>query len=115
MTTQRPLIAPILYFFSASQAIILGFLFHFRVLPFLQADTILSGCKQVPTEQFGHFASTFFWGAAAVVIALGIVGILTLNEPRRRYVASLPRFQQWMFWPFHGVSQSDLPPSPPPA
>ncbi len=83
MTTQKPLIPSMMFFFSASWAIILGFLFRFRILPFLQADTILSGGKQVPTEQFAHFVSIFFWGAAALVIALGIVGILTLNEPRR--------------------------------
>ncbi len=98
-----------MFFFSASWAIILGFLFRFRILPFLQADTILSGGKQVPTEQFAHFVSIFFWGAAALVIALGIVGILTLNEPRRRYIASLPRLQQWMFWPFHGIPSSPSP------
>ena len=100
-----------MFFLSASWAIILGFLFRFRVLPFLQADTILSGGKQVPTEQFAHFASTFFWIGAAVVITLGIVGIFTLSEPRRRYIASLPRLQQWLFWPFHGIT----PPSPPAA
>ncbi len=115
MTTQKPFIAPMQYFFGASWGIILGFLFRFRVLPFLQPDTILSGGKQVPTEQFAHFASTFFWAAAAVIIVLGIIGTLTLNEPRRRYIASLPRFQQWMWWPFHGVGPSDTPPSSPAA
>lgn len=109
MTTQKPLFASMLYFLSALWAVLLGFLFRFRALPFLQADTILSGGKQVPTEQFVRFASTCFWGGAAVVAALGIVGILTLNEPRRRYITALPRLQQWMFWPFHGITSSAPP------
>ena len=71
------------FFPAALWAIILGFLFRFRVLPFLKADTILSGGRQVPTERFAHIASLFFWGSAAVVIVIGVVVVLTLNKSRR--------------------------------
>ena len=81
--TQKPLTVAVTFSFAALWAIILGFLFRFRVLPFLKADTILSGGKQVPTEQFAHIASLFFWGAAAVVIVLGIVIVLVLRRSRQ--------------------------------
>lgn len=93
-------------FLGSLWAIILGTLFRFRVLPFLHADTILSGGKQVPTKQFAHFGSNFFYCGAVVFFVFSLVGVLTLNEARRRYIAQLPRWQQWAIWPFHGVPQS---------
>ena len=84
MTTPKPLVAAATFFFAALWAITLGLLFRFRVLPFLKDDTILSGGKQVPTEQFAHIASNFFWGAAAVVIVFGVVVTLSLKKSSQR-------------------------------
>ncbi len=99
---QKPVMfPPLVGLLSAVWSGVLGTLIRFRMLPFLKEDTILSGGKQVPTEQFAHFGSNFFYGAAAAIFVLGLIGIATLTEPRRRYIAQLPAWQRWMFWPFH--------------
>lgn len=53
-------------------AMVLGILFQFRLLPFLEADTILSGGKQVPTAEFAsHLAGIFFlFGTLAILFAV---------------------------------------------
>lgn len=97
---QKPILPAMSAFLATFWAIVLGTLMRFRLLPFLYPDTVMSGGKEVPTEQLAHFFSNFFYVGAAVMFVLGLVGLLTLNDARRRYIAQLPRFQRWMFWPF---------------
>jgi hypothetical protein len=114
--TQKPIIASMCCFLATIVAIVLGTLARYRLPPFfmLQQDTVLSGGKQVPAEQFAHFASNFFYAGSVVAFAPGVLGILTLTEARRRYIAQLPRWKQWYIWPFHGVPSSERPTSHPP-
>ena len=101
---RRPvIIPPLLGLLSALWAVILGTLCRFRVLPFLKEDTILSGGRQGPTEQFAHLIANLFYGAAVVVVVLILVGLVTMTKGRRRLIAQLPASQRWMYWPFHTV------------
>ncbi len=47
----------------------MGFLFKFRMLPFLKADTIMSGGHPVPTEQYANWMSTGFFVFGSVFLA----------------------------------------------
>jgi len=49
-------------------AFVLGTLFKFRILPFLKGDTILSGGRQVPTEEFAEFGARWFYIFGTVCI-----------------------------------------------
>jgi hypothetical protein len=42
-------------------ALVLGTLFKFRILPFLKGDTILSGGRPMPTEEFAEFGARWFY------------------------------------------------------
>ena len=109
---QKPVMfPPLVGFLSAVWCVVLGTLIRFRVLPFLRPDTILSGGKQVPTGQFAHLGSNFFYGGGATIFIIGLIGITTLTEPRRRYIAQLPGWQRWMYWPFASVPTATKPPA----
>jgi hypothetical protein len=53
-------------------AFLLGTLFKFRLLPFLKADMIMSGGREIPTSDFAaFFARCFFvFGSACVMVSL---------------------------------------------
>jgi hypothetical protein len=53
-------------------SLVMGTLFHYRALPFLKSDTILSGGKQMPTAEFAAFGARLFYifGVACVVASL---------------------------------------------
>jgi hypothetical protein len=63
-------------------AIVLGMLFKFRALPFLKAETILSGGKQVPTADFASFMANgfFIFGFGTFVVA---IAYLAFQKKRR--------------------------------
>ncbi len=67
----------------------MGTLFRLRLLPFLRPDAILSGGKQVSTEQFAHLISNLFYVAAAATLALAGATLISLLRAKRRYGASL--------------------------
>ena len=96
---QKPLIPSMCFFLSGSSAIVLGVLFQHGLLRFMQRVMNQSDVKQVP-EQFVHLIFIMFFVAGTIILTLGIIGVLTLNDERRRYIASLPLLQRWMFWPF---------------
>ena len=53
-------------------AFFLGTLFKLRLLPFLKADTIMSGGKEMPTAEFAAFGARWFFifGSVCVTGAL---------------------------------------------
>ena len=53
-------------------ALVLGTLFKFRILPFLKGDTILSGGRPMPTEEFAEFGARWFYifGIACILCSL---------------------------------------------
>jgi hypothetical protein len=87
-------------FLAALWALVLGTLIRFRDLPFLRGDTILSGGRLVPTEQWAAFMSRFFYIASAVFLAVGLITLLMLSDANRRYIAQLPRWQRFLIWPW---------------
>ena len=104
-------------FFFASNALLSAALYGFRLLPSLHSDTMLIQGTPYPTAQWVHRYSITCVLMSVPFLVGGAVGLLTLNESRRRYIASLPRWQQWLIWPFQGVSPSEasipkVPPSP---
>jgi hypothetical protein len=70
-------------------AIAMGTLFRLRLLPFLRPDTILSGGKQVSTEQFAHLISNLFYVGAAAIGALAGASLISLLRAKRRQAPSL--------------------------
>jgi hypothetical protein len=46
---------------GGASAFVLGTLFKFRILPFLKGDTILSGGRPIPTEEFAEFGARWFY------------------------------------------------------
>ncbi len=115
ITPQKPLLAPMHSFLGTLGMIVAGTLCRYRMLPFLQADTVLSHGQQVPAEHIAHFLSNAFYGIAAFAFLTGVIGLLTLDEARRQYIAQLPRWQQWLIWPSHGASAAPSPTSLPAA
>lgn len=87
-------------FLGALASVVLGTLVRYRALPFLKVDMILSGGKLVPTEQWAAFMSKFFYIGSAVMVVIGIIALLSLSEANRRYIAQLPRWQRFLFWPW---------------
>jgi len=47
-------------FFGPLAGVVLGVLFRLRLMPFLRADTIRSGGKEVPTVDFANMMSRIF-------------------------------------------------------
>lgn len=80
-------------------ALIVGTLFKYRLLWFLHEDTILSGGRQVPTDEFAALISRMFLIAGFIFIVLAFVFLLVLSEDRKRRIAQLPRWQRFLFWP----------------
>ena len=58
---------------GASGATVLGVLTHFRVLPFLWSDTILSGGQRIPTVGFVRFFTWFFFVGAGVCLIFWVI------------------------------------------
>jgi len=73
--------SPISMFVGGIGGIILGVAFKYRLLPFLKPDTILSGGKQVPTEQFANFAANIFFVFAAVCLVASTIWFIA-RKPR---------------------------------
>jgi hypothetical protein len=64
--------SPLSMLIGGMGALVMGTLFKFRALPFLKADTILSGGKQMPTSEFAAFGARWFYifGVACLVGSL---------------------------------------------
>ena len=64
-------------------AFVLGTPFKFRVLPFLKGDTIVSGGREMPTQEFAAFGARWFYifGAACI---LGSLIWWTVRTARRK-------------------------------
>ena len=104
--------------FFALSCGISGILYQFRLLPSLRPDAIQPSGGPWPPERFAHMMSGISFFFAAVYSVITVVSVLTLDGSQRRFLASLPRWQQWLIWPFHGAAVSGTsayqPPSMPP-
>ena len=56
------------------------FLFKFRQLPFLKNETVFSGGKEVPTEQFIEMMSPMFLYVTPAFIAVGFINYFILKR-----------------------------------
>ena len=56
------------------------FLFKFRQLPFLKNETVFSGGKEVPTEQFIEMMSPMFLYVTPAFIAVGLINYFILKR-----------------------------------
>jgi len=54
-------------------ALVFGVLCKYRVLPFLHADTIVSGGRPIPTADFAAYLSKMFFLFSAFAIALAVL------------------------------------------
>lgn len=106
-TAQKFTIGPMVKFLSASFAVVAGCLFRFRILPFLESETLIKGDKAIPMADFASNGSNMFFFGSLVFFALGVYGVMNLTEEHRRYISQLPRWRQWMIWPFHGIHRSE--------
>lgn len=79
--TKISLLAPIIGFVSA---VALAAAFHFRMLPFLKQDTVVSGGHLVPTQEFADSSARLFLCFAPVCLVLGFAKFYL----RRRRIAA---------------------------
>jgi hypothetical protein len=79
--TKISLVAPIVAFLSA---IALAAAFHFRIIPFLQHDTVVSGGRVVPAQEFADSSARLFLCFAPVCLVLGLAKFYL---KRRRIIA----------------------------
>ena len=87
-------------FLGALAGVVMATLVRNRALPFLRGDTILAaGGKVVPTEQWATFASKFLYVGSAAMVLLGLIALFTFSEANRRYIAQLPRWRRFLWWP----------------
>jgi hypothetical protein len=93
---KKPWFSPIGCFLGSLAGLILGTLVRRRALPFLRDETILSGGKLIPTTEWVEFASNFFYIGSAVTLIIGIIALVSLSDANRRYIAQLPRWQQYL-------------------
>ena len=87
-------------FLGSPAALILGTLVRQRALPFLRDETILSDGKPVLTTEWVAFASKLFYIGSVVSLVIGIIALVSLSDANRRYIAQLPRWQQFLIWPW---------------
>ena len=71
-----------------------------RALPFLRDETIRSGGELIPTTEWAAFGSKFFYIGTVVSLVIGIIALVSLSDANRRYIAQLPRWQQYLIWPW---------------
>jgi hypothetical protein len=76
-------LAPIFLFVSAIVTFAMGTIFRLRLLPLLRPDSILSGGKQVSTEQFAHLMSKVFYVTGTATLVLAILMLVSLLRSRR--------------------------------
>ena len=100
---QKPIGAPVTLFVFSFATALSGILYHYRLLPSLRSDTLPGSSPPYPTERLVHIMSPVCFLFAFIYLVVAVVGLLTLNEARRRYIAALPRWLQWFIWPFHGT------------
>jgi hypothetical protein len=60
-------------FLGGIGAVVLAVLCHYRLLPFLKDDTILSAGRNIPTEDFARGATTMFLLFAPICFLMGII------------------------------------------
>src|SRR5437867_807093 len=58
-------------------------------------ETMLAGGKLVLTT-----ASNLFYIGSAVALVIGIIALVSLSDANRRYIAQLPKWQQFLIWPW---------------
>ncbi len=92
---KEPWFSPIGCFLGSLEALILETLVRHRALPFLRDETILAGGKLVLTT-----ASNLFYIGSAVALVIGIIALVSLSDANRRYIAQLPKWQQFLIWPW---------------
>jgi len=62
-------ISPFTLLLGGVGAGVMGFLFRFRMLPFLKPDIIIKGGHPIPTEQYANWMSTGFFIFGSVFLA----------------------------------------------
>ena len=92
---KEPWFSPIGCFLGSLEALILETFVRHRALPFLRDETILAGGKLVLTT-----ASNLFYIGSAVALVIGIIALVSLSDANRRYIAQLPKWQQFLIWPW---------------
>jgi hypothetical protein len=97
---KKPWFSPMGCFLGSLAALILGTLVRHRALPSLRDETILSGGKLVLTTEWVAFASKLFYIGSVVSLVIGIITLVSLSDANRRYIAQLPRWQQYLIWPW---------------
>ena len=97
---KEPWFSPIGCFLGSLEALMLETLVRHRALPFLRDETILAGGKLVLTTEWVAFASNLFYIGSAVALVIGIIALVSLSDANRRYIAQLPKWQQFLIWPW---------------
>jgi hypothetical protein len=87
---KRGFLIPVFLCIAAILAFAMGTLFRLRLLPFLRPNTILSGGKQVPTEQFTDLMSKGFYIAGATTLVLALAAAVSLLRSRRKKPSRRP-------------------------
>lgn len=104
---RKPVIAPMHLFWTACVMVTAGVSAQYRMMPFLQGDTVMSSGHQIPVALAAPRLAHILYGMGALMFLQGIIEARRLTDAHRRYIAALPRWEQWKIWPFHGVNASD--------
>lgn len=62
-------------FLACAGALAMALMFHVRALPFLRSDTIVSGGRLVPTQDFADFSARMFLYFALFSFLIGLVQV----------------------------------------
>lgn len=76
----KPKLAFIGYVMGAIVSLAMHFLIEYRQLPFLKGQTVFSGGKDVPTEEFVKLISPMFLYITPVFIVVGVINYLILKR-----------------------------------
>ena len=97
---KKPLLSPMGCFLGSLAALVMATLIRHRALPFLRDDIIRSGGNLIPTAEWVAFGSELFYIGCVVSLIVGIIALVSLSDANRRYIAQLPRWQQFLIWPW---------------
>lgn len=97
---EKPWVSPMGCFLGSLAALIMATLVRHRALPFLRNETILSHGELIPTTEWVASASNLFYVGSLVALLMDVVALVSLSDANRRYIAQLPRWQQFLIWPW---------------
>ena len=97
---KKPLLSPIGCFLGSLAALVMATLVQHRALPFLRDETIRSGGELIPTTEWVAFGSKLFYIGSVISLVIGIIALVSLSNANRRYIAQLPKWQQYLIWPW---------------